>query len=109
MAGGHCFVQPSLYDATSSVVVEALALGLPVVCLEHCGFRDVVRPEYGVLIPASSVESIVNGFADALASLAQDEDMRYRMALEAQRASALYTWRAKARRLNELYENLVPI
>src|SRR5262249_49276567 len=50
MSKGHCFVQPSLYDATSSVVVEALAMGLPVVCLDHFGFRDVVDPSCGIRI-----------------------------------------------------------
>ncbi|MGB0063446.1 MAG: glycosyltransferase, partial [Terracidiphilus sp.] len=50
MASGHCFVQPSLYDATTSVVVEALAMGLPVVCLDHFGFRDVVDESCGIRI-----------------------------------------------------------
>ena len=108
MMAGHCFAQPSLYDATSTVVVEALALGLPVVCLNHCGFRDVVEPAYGVRIPANSLKQIVGDFASAFQMLAEDEEKRFRMALAAQATSARYTWKAKAIRLNELYEGLFP-
>lgn len=108
MAAGHCFAQSSLYDATSTVVVEALALGLPVVCLDHCGFRDVIEPQYGVRIAPKSLKQIVRDFADAFRSLAENEDERYRMALAAQAASARYTWKAKAVRLNDLYETIFP-
>jgi glycosyltransferase involved in cell wall biosynthesis len=108
MMSGHCFAQPSLYDATSTVVVEALALGLPVACLNHCGFRDVVEPDYGVRIPVGSLEQIVRDFAAAFQMLAENEDVRYSMATAAQAASARYTWKAKAVRLNELYERLFP-
>ncbi len=103
MAGGHCFVQPSLYDATTSVVVEALAMGLPVVCLDHFGFRDVVDANSGIRIRPGSMDQIIEDFATALQTLAHDEDARYAMAMAARAASTRLTWPHKAAALAEIY------
>ncbi|MGC2614814.1 MAG: glycosyltransferase, partial [Terracidiphilus sp.] len=59
MATGHCFVQPSLYDATSTVVAEALAHRLPVLCLDHFGFRDAVNSACGVKIPPNQLDQVI--------------------------------------------------
>lgn len=107
MATGHCFVQPSLYDATSSVVAEALAMGLPVVCLDHFGFRDAVDPSCGIRIRTGSLKQIITDFADSLRTLALNEDLRYQLGVGAQTASARLTWKYKARVLNELYGALL--
>jgi len=106
MSTGHCFVQPSLYDATSSVVLEALAAGLPVVCLDHFGFRDVVDASCGVRIKPGGLEQVVRDFAVALRDLALDEEQRYRKALAAGSASVNYTWRSKAKALHDIYQSI---
>jgi glycosyltransferase involved in cell wall biosynthesis len=103
MVRGHCFVQPSLYDATSSVVVEALAMGLPVVCLDHFGFRDVIDDRCGIRIAPRSYRQVVADFAGALQTLAQNEDLRHGMAIGAQKASVNLTWNYKASVLADLY------
>ncbi len=108
MASGHCFVQPSLYDATSSVVVEALAMGVPVVCLDHFGFRDAVDATCGIRIKPGSLKQITRDFAEALEKLAQDEDLRHTMAIAAHKRSARFTWEYKGRVLGELYDRIVP-
>jgi glycosyltransferase involved in cell wall biosynthesis len=107
MATGHCFVQPSLYDATSSVVVEALAMGLPVVCLDHFGFRDAVDSSCGIRITPGSLAQIVNDFAEAVRKLGRNEELRYELAVGAQKASTRLTWRYKSEALNELYRELI--
>jgi glycosyltransferase involved in cell wall biosynthesis len=103
MATGHCFVQPSLYDATSSVVAEALSMGLPIVCLDHFGFRDAVDSSCGIRIKTDSFQQIVRDFANSLQILALNEDLRYQLGVGAKRASAHLTWKYKARVLNDLY------
>jgi glycosyltransferase involved in cell wall biosynthesis len=103
MATGHCFVQPSLYDATSTVVVEALSCGLPVICLDHFGFKDVVNAECGVKIPPNRLDQVIRDFANAIEALWLDEDRRHKMALAAQKASADLTWKHKEQVINEVY------
>jgi glycosyltransferase involved in cell wall biosynthesis len=108
MATGHCFVQPSLYDATSTVVAEALAHGLPVICLDHFGFKDAVNAECGVKIPPNTLDQIVRDFAKAIEALWLDEDRRYEMAIAAQKASLRLTWRHKEGVINDVYSQILP-
>ena len=107
MATGHCFVQPSLYDATSTVVAEALAFGLPVICLDHFGFRDAVNAECGVKIPPNALDQVVRDFAAAVEALWGSEPRRYEMALAAQQASGRLSWRYKAGVINDLYNRVM--
>jgi glycosyltransferase involved in cell wall biosynthesis len=108
MATGHCFVQPSLYDATSSVVAEALAHGLPVLCLDHFGFKDAVQADCGVKISPDSFPQVVSDFASAIEALWLDEDRRYAMAIAAQIASQQLTWEHKAEVINKVYRRVLP-
>jgi glycosyltransferase involved in cell wall biosynthesis len=41
---------PSLHDSTGWVVLEALCHGMPVVCLDLGGPKDIVTPESGVIV-----------------------------------------------------------
>ena len=44
------FVYPSLHDSSGNVVLEALSFGLPVVCLDLGGPRQIVTPDAGVVV-----------------------------------------------------------
>lgn len=44
------FVFPSLHDSGGTVVVEALSRGLPVMCLDLGGPRQIVTPESGIVV-----------------------------------------------------------
>ena len=44
------FVFPSLHDSSGNVVIEALSRGLPVMCLDLGGPRQIVTPQSGVVI-----------------------------------------------------------
>jgi glycosyltransferase involved in cell wall biosynthesis len=107
MATGHCLVQPSLYDATSTVVVEALAYGMPVLCLDHFGMKDAVNSECGVKIPLNRLDQVILDFAKAIEAFWLDEDHRYAMAIAAQKASLRLTWKQKAEIVNDLYNHVL--
>jgi glycosyltransferase involved in cell wall biosynthesis len=98
----HALVVTSVYDLTSSVVVEALANGLPVICPDHCGFKDAITPESGIRVPALSARGLVRGLADAI-ELLFEEDRRWELARGALARSAAYRWEAKARAIDEIY------
>jgi glycosyltransferase involved in cell wall biosynthesis len=44
------FIFPSLHDSGGYVVIEALSQGLPVVCLDLGGPREIVTPDSGSVI-----------------------------------------------------------
>ncbi len=107
MKGCHVFVITSLEELTSTVAVEAIALGLPIVCLDHCGFADLVTSSCGIKIPPVSVQKIVAGLADALVSLYSNEDLRSELAEGAAVRSRAYSWQSKMTALEEVYRTAI--
>jgi len=103
MRTGHVFVHTSLYELTGTVTVEAMNAGLPLVCLDHLGIKDVVKNDCGLLVHAKNVKEVVAGFTDALRRLWMDEESRYRMALAAQSASRRFSPEIMLRALLPIY------
>lgn len=79
MARSHVLAITSLKDLTSTVLLEGLALGLPVICPDHCGFSGVVTDACGIRLPALSGAMLRGGLADGLMRLEADEDLRCQM------------------------------
>jgi glycosyltransferase involved in cell wall biosynthesis len=46
----HLFVFPSLHDSAGFAVLEALARGLPVLCLDLGGPKDIVNADCGIVV-----------------------------------------------------------
>jgi glycosyltransferase involved in cell wall biosynthesis len=107
MKGCHLFVITSLEELTSTVAVEAVALGLPIVCLDHCGFADLVTSSCGIKIPPVSVQKIVAGVADALVLLYNNEDLRNELAQGAVVRSRAYSWQSKMTALEDVYRTAI--
>ena len=98
------FVLPTLYDALSNAVLEALACGLPVVTSDRCGAGELVAAnDAGVVCPARDIDAL----AAARTSLL-DREVRTRMSAHALAAVAELTPAAMAARLVALYERLLP-
>lgn len=90
----HALVFPSLHDSGGMVVLEALASGLPVVCLDLGGPGTIATQDCAVIIAArrSGEAAIVDALAQAMIRLATDAGFRARLAaIAVDRASEL-TW-----------------
>jgi glycosyltransferase involved in cell wall biosynthesis len=107
MRESHVLTITSLKDLTSTVAVEAISLGLPVVSLDHCGFADLVTEECGIKIYPGSRGQIVSELASALCTLYRDEALRRRLAQGAIRRSRAYSWQAKMETLGKVYRMTV--
>lgn len=79
------FALTSRYEGLPMVLLEAQASGLPIVSMAcKCGPKDVIHDGVdGFLVPEGDVE----GFAEKLAELMNDDGLRRRMGAEALRAS----------------------
>jgi glycosyltransferase involved in cell wall biosynthesis len=102
MQEAHVLVITSIYDLTSTVLVEALAAGLPVLCPDHCGFADAITTECGIKVPAASSHELIAGLRDGILRL-NNEATRSQLALGAIRQSAAFGWDLKARAVSEIY------
>jgi phosphatidylinositol alpha-mannosyltransferase len=97
------FVAPSLGgESFGMVITEAFACATPVVASGIAGYRDVMTPDAGVLVPPEDPAAL----AAAVTDLVADEDRRVRLGAGARREAGRYSWDGIARRLLEIYEPL---
>lgn len=101
LAGCDLFVHPSLDDAFPTVLLEAMAAGLPVVASNVGGIPEIVEENVtGHLVPAGDAERL----ASTIRALLDDEVTRRRMAEAARaRASKLFSTDAWIARLDAVY------
>lgn len=82
------------------VLLEAMALGVPVVASDIPGYRSVVaHGSEGLLVPPRDPEAL----AEALAALLRDPARRARMGAHGVRTAARFGWERVARDLERIY------
>jgi glycosyltransferase involved in cell wall biosynthesis/peptidoglycan/xylan/chitin deacetylase (PgdA/CDA1 family) len=106
-AWADVLVFTSLRDTSGNVVLEAMASGLPVICLDHQGVHDFVSEDCGVKIPVTTPREVVCRLADALQLLAWDGDCWQRSSAAALRQAGHYLWSRQGARMATIYERVV--
>ena len=107
MQQAHIFCITSMRDLTSTVILEALSFGLPVIAPDHCGFRNVLHEGCGRKIAIRSRRQFVRDYAAAIAEWADDEALRRRLSQGARARAQEFDWESKGQRLAELYREAV--
>jgi glycosyltransferase involved in cell wall biosynthesis len=93
------FVLPSLIEGFGLTALEAMACGVPVVVSENTFGSDLVHDGHdGYVVPIRDVHALV----ERLRRLADDEDLRASMGINARATAERYTWEVYGRRLLEL-------
>jgi glycosyltransferase involved in cell wall biosynthesis len=90
-------VHTSLREATSSVIPEALSLGLPVICHDANGMSLAVTEACGIRIPLVSPEDSINGFNQAITRLIIDKTLMRNLKLGARKRATEISWDNMAR------------
>lgn len=98
------FLFPSLMEGLPSVLMEAMATGMPVVTTETCGMPDVVEHEFnGILVPPADAPAI----EVAILRLARSAELRSTLGEAARETMKRYTWDRAARQLEALYRHVL--
>jgi phosphatidylinositol alpha-mannosyltransferase len=85
------------------VLVEAMAAGLPVVCSDIPGYREVVRDGVeGFLVPPNDPAAL----ADAIVRVLTDAPLASSLAGAGRARAAEYSWDSVLPRLESVYERL---
>jgi glycosyltransferase involved in cell wall biosynthesis len=97
------FVFTSLRDTSGNVVLEALSHGLPVICLDHQGVRDIVTSECGIKIPVTTPENVVQELVQALVSLAENKTRLATLSRMALVRAQDYHWSRNSELMTRIY------
>jgi glycosyltransferase involved in cell wall biosynthesis len=98
-------VLPSIEDANGLVVQEAMALGLPAVCLNWGGPQLLVENGIsGYLIEPQSRESIISDIASGLDKLASDSTLAESFSVSAKNRAETWRWSKIAASWLTMYE-----
>ena len=101
------FLHPSYREGWATAIIEAMAAGLPVICLNWGGPGYIVDDESGFKISVDQDrEAIIEAIANALEAL-QDPDLRRRMGEKArERALENFSIAVLNTKVQEIYEKL---
>lgn len=85
---------PSLRDSSGNVVLESLAHGLPVICLNLGGPAELVNKTCGLVVPVDSADNLlcVDRLADAIVKLGSDRNLRENLSSGALDQARKYLW-----------------
>lgn len=106
MSECHVLACPSLKEASSVVVIEALSLGLPVICHDACGMGIVVTEKCGFKVPLKNPETSINGFVEAISCILESPGIVAEKSIAALERAKQLTWKEKAEEISRAYENI---
>jgi glycosyltransferase involved in cell wall biosynthesis len=98
LAQADLYVFPSRHESYGLTLLEALSAGLPAICLDHAGAREVMRPEFGEIVTGEPV----SGLRAALRRMLADRDNLRRKGEAARAWAQTRKFEDSARRLAEL-------
>ena len=111
MAEADAMVFPSLRECGGAVVMEAMAVGLPVIAADWGGPADYVGTDAegaGMLIKPDTRESFIAGLTAAMRRLAESPELRRQMSETARkRAVDQFQWNSRVDALLDVYRSVV--
>lgn len=103
----HICLITSLRELTSTVTIEALSEGIPVIAPDHCGFRDAINSNSGILVPVNSPNQMIRDLVSAIICLADNEQRRIQLSKGARARATRFLWSEKVHIISEVYRRRV--
>lgn len=98
------FVLPSEREGMPLVLLEAIAMGLPVVATDVTGNRDVIENnKNGLLVPLNDTKA----FQSALLKLSRNEKLYSKLSMGAKKTAKQFSWENTSEKFEKLYKNLI--
>lgn len=122
MRDSDVFFFTSIFEATSTVILEAIQNNLPILCFDRCGFGPIVSSvatktkktitvedgeAVGLKIPCNSPKQAINDFAECIVYMYDHPEVRMKMAKNCLAKAQTMSWERKIGRLMDIYEELM--
>jgi glycosyltransferase involved in cell wall biosynthesis len=103
MSSSHVLAHTSVKEGTPHVVLEALSMGLPVICHDACGMGTAVTSACGIKVPLEEPGRSVEGFREAIDTLLVNPHLLQELSRGALARAAELTWDSKIQRIDRAY------
>ena len=102
------FICPSLKEPTGIALTEAMAAGLPVICVNAGGPGYIVDETCGIKVPITTKEQMVDELARAMDTLCGDGKKRLEMGRNARKKiETEFTWEVAVKKMLKVYNEVV--
>jgi glycosyltransferase involved in cell wall biosynthesis len=102
------FLFTSVRDTSGGVNLEAMAAGLPVLCIAHQGVADITDESCAIRIPPASVADTISALAAGIRKFTTQPDLLVSLSKAAKlRAHNHFSWGAKFDRMVEVYREIL--
>jgi glycosyltransferase involved in cell wall biosynthesis len=104
LAGCDALVLPSLFESGGAVVLEAMAIGLPVIATKWGGPADYLDETSGILIEPTGRERFIENLAQAMVRLAGSKELAQQLGKSGRvRVATEFDWEKKIDRILSVY------
>ena len=100
------FLFTSLRDSFGSVVLEAMAKGLPIVTLDHQGVGSFVPDAAAIKVPVTNPKETVESLAAAIEKLAKSPAVLFKMRLASWNFAKDQSWSRRAEQMTSMYQEV---
>lgn len=101
------FLFTSLRDSMGSVVLEAMAQGLPILTLNHQGVATLVPSDAGIKAPVTEPGETIAALARGMHELTASPELRRRMGRVSWEYAQQQTWEHRAAEMGGWYEECI--
>lgn len=107
MADSDLMLFTSIMEATSTVVLEAISVGLPILCFNTCGFGPIVKDFAGITVELTNPKKSVQDFAKQLEELYTNRRLLNDISKKIIANRDSLTWNSKAKKTVDLYNKCI--
>lgn len=108
MRTADLMVFSSIKDTSGNVVLEAMSMSKPVVCINHQGAGDMTTDRTAIRVSPGTLQETVDGMAAGIVKLARDANLRHVLGRHGrERILEEYTWEKKAIKMKEIYQRVI--
>ena len=109
MRDSDVYVMPSLRECGGLALLEAMAIGLPIVATNWMGPAEYLDATSAILVDPDSQQGMIDGFTHAMDRLARCPELRRSLGEGARRRvfSGYFGWDVKVKRVIEILEEVL--
>lgn len=103
LKSSRVFLLTSIQEGTPTSIMEAMAIGLPIVSSDVCGISKTVKPGVNGYMVSDPYD--VNKYREALETILENESIYKKMSDENRKESSHFDWNDIERRITSFYSN----